>query len=188
MMKKNKNSSKVIFSIVGFLDRFPKRCFNYKQICKQLGVVDASGKNHVIKTLKKLNERKIINEVRKGYFQSISSKSINKGIFIIHRGKTSIILGEDEKEIVVSSTQRHKAFSGDLVSYYTYPSRGRRKEEAKIIEIIERIIRDNSKQHEQYLNGKEKLFGFFVGQVMKETKGSADPKEVNKLLVQILKQ
>ena len=37
-------------------------------------------------------------------------------------------------------------------------------------------------------NGKEKLFGFFVGQVMKETKGSADPKEVNKLLVQILKQ
>ena len=138
MMKKNKNSSKAIFSIVGFLDRFPKRCFNYKQICKQLGVVDASGKNHVIKTLKKLNERKIINEVRKGYFQSISSKSINKGIFIIHRGKTSIILGEDEKEIVVSSTQRHKAFSGDLVSYYTYPSRGRRKEEAKIIEIIER--------------------------------------------------
>ena len=137
-MKKNKNSSKVIFSIVGFLDRFPKRCFNYKQICKQLGVVDASGKNHVIKTLKKLNERKIINEVRKGYFQSISSKSINKGIFIIHRGKTSIILCEDEKEIVVSSTQRHKAFSGDLVSYYTYPSRGRRKEEAKIIEIIER--------------------------------------------------
>ena len=137
-MKKNKNSSKAIFSIVGFLDRFPKRCFNYKQICKQLGVVDASGKNHVIKTLKKLSERKIINEVRKGYFQSISSKSINKGIFIIHRGKTSIILGEDEKEIVVSSTQKHKAFSGDLVSYYIYPSRGRRKEEAKIIEIIER--------------------------------------------------
>ena len=137
-MKKNKNSSKAIFSIVSFLDRFPKRGFNYKQICKQLGVVDASGKNHVIKTLKKLNERKIINEVRKGYFQSIGSKSINKGTYIIHRGKTSIILGEEEKEIVVSSTQKHKAFSGDLVSYYTYPSRGRKKEEAKIIEIIER--------------------------------------------------
>ena len=137
-MKKKKNSSKAIFSIVDFLNRFPKRCFNYKQICKQLGVEDPSGRNHVIKTLKKLNERKIINEVRKGYFQSIGSKSINKGTYIIHRGKTSIILCEDEKEIVVSSTQKHKAFSGDLVSYYTYPSRGRRKEEAKIIEIIER--------------------------------------------------
>jgi aspartyl-tRNA(Asn)/glutamyl-tRNA(Gln) amidotransferase subunit B len=58
----------------------------------------------------------------------------------------------------------------------------------EIIEIIEKIIKDNSKQYEQYLNGKEKLFGFFVGQVMKETKGSVDPKEVNKLLIQRLKQ
>ena len=138
-MKKNKkNSSKVIFFIVDFLDRFPKRSFNYKQICKQIGVFDASGRNHVVKTLKKLKEKKNINEVRKGYFQSINNKSINKGIFIIQRGKTSIILSDDEKEIVVSSTHKSKAFSGDLVSYYTYPSRGRRKEEAKVIEIIER--------------------------------------------------
>ena len=62
------------------------------------------------------------------------------------------------------------------------------KSEKEIIEIIEKIIKDNSKQYEQYLNGKEKLFGFFVGQVMKETKGSVDPKEVNKLLIQRLKQ
>ena len=138
-MKKNKkNSSKVIFSIVDFLDRFPKRSFNYKQICKQIGVSDASGRNHVVKTLIKLKEKKNINEVRKGYFQSTNNKSINKGIFIIQRGKKSIILGEDDKEIVVSPTQSSKAFSGDLVSYYTYPSRGRKKEEAKIIEIIER--------------------------------------------------
>ena len=138
-MKKNKkNSSKVIFSIVDFLDRFPKRSFNYKQICKQIGVSDASGRNHVVKTLTKLKEKKNINEVRKGYFQSTNNKSINKGIFIIQRGKKSIILGEDDKEIVVSPTQSSKAFSGDLVSYYTYPSRGRKKEEAKIIEIIER--------------------------------------------------
>jgi len=62
------------------------------------------------------------------------------------------------------------------------------KSEKEIIEIIEKIIKNNSKQYEQYLNGKEKLFGFFVGQVMKETKGSANPKEVNKLLIQRLKQ
>ena len=62
------------------------------------------------------------------------------------------------------------------------------KSEKEIIEIIEKIIKDNSKQYDQYLNGKEKLFGFFVGQVMKETKGSVDPKEVNKLLILRLKQ
>jgi aspartyl-tRNA(Asn)/glutamyl-tRNA(Gln) amidotransferase subunit B len=56
------------------------------------------------------------------------------------------------------------------------------------LEIITKIIRDNSKQFEQYLNGKDKLFGFFVGQVMKETKGNADPKLVNELLNKKLKQ
>ena len=34
----------------------------------------------------------------------------------------------------------------------------------------------------EYKNGKEKLFGFFVGQVMKESKGKANPQIVNKIL------
>jgi len=62
------------------------------------------------------------------------------------------------------------------------------KGEDEIIKIIDEIIQNNSKQHEQYIQGKEKLFGFFVGQVMKETKGSADPKKVNELLSKKLKQ
>ena len=62
------------------------------------------------------------------------------------------------------------------------------KGEDELLKIITRILEDNSKQLEQYLNGKDKLFGFFVGQVMKETQGSADPKLVNKLLNKKLKQ
>ncbi|MDC1139063.1 Asp-tRNA(Asn)/Glu-tRNA(Gln) amidotransferase subunit GatB [Gammaproteobacteria bacterium] len=62
------------------------------------------------------------------------------------------------------------------------------KGEDEIIKIIDEIIKNNSKQYEQYIQGKEKLFGFFVGQVMKETKGSADPKKVNELLSKKLKQ
>ena len=60
------------------------------------------------------------------------------------------------------------------------------KSEKEIIEIIEKIIKDNSKQYEQYLNGKEKLFGFFVGQVMKETQGKANPQSVNEILKKLL--
>ena len=60
--------------------------------------------------------------------------------------------------------------------------------EDDIGELIERVIRKNPKQLEQYRNGKEKLFGFFVGQVMKTTQGSADPKVVNKILKDKLKQ
>jgi aspartyl-tRNA(Asn)/glutamyl-tRNA(Gln) amidotransferase subunit B len=40
----------------------------------------------------------------------------------------------------------------------------------------------NTNQVEQYKNGKEKVFGFLVGQVMKESKGQANPELVNKLL------
>ncbi|WP_198243962.1 Asp-tRNA(Asn)/Glu-tRNA(Gln) amidotransferase subunit GatB [methane-oxidizing endosymbiont of Gigantopelta aegis] len=54
--------------------------------------------------------------------------------------------------------------------------------------IIDTIIANNPKQVEQYLGGKEKVFGFFVGQVMKETQGKASPAEVNKMLKQKLKK
>ncbi|HTR33971.1 MAG TPA: Asp-tRNA(Asn)/Glu-tRNA(Gln) amidotransferase subunit GatB [Gaiellaceae bacterium] len=45
--------------------------------------------------------------------------------------------------------------------------------------VIERIIEANPAQAEQYRGGKEGLIGFFVGQVMKETGGAADPRVVN---------
>jgi len=55
---------------------------------------------------------------------------------------------------------------------------------------IEKIVRDvvdaNPKQVEQYRGGQEKVFGFFVGQVMKATQGKANPAEVNKILKQVL--
>lgn len=47
---------------------------------------------------------------------------------------------------------------------------------------IEQAIADNPKQVEQYLGGKEQIIGFFVGQVMKATRGQANPKLVNELL------
>jgi aspartyl-tRNA(Asn)/glutamyl-tRNA(Gln) amidotransferase subunit B len=53
--------------------------------------------------------------------------------------------------------------------------------------IIDKIIANNAKQVEQYLAGNEKVFGFFVGQVMKEMQGKANPAEVNKMLKAKLK-
>ncbi len=48
--------------------------------------------------------------------------------------------------------------------------------------IIDEVIANNPAQVEQYRGGKDKLFGFFVGQVMKATQGKANPKQVNELL------
>ncbi len=53
--------------------------------------------------------------------------------------------------------------------------------------IIDKIIAANLGQVEQYLSGKDKVFGFFVGQVMKEMQGKANPAEVNKMLLAKLK-
>ena len=53
--------------------------------------------------------------------------------------------------------------------------------------IISTIIQDNPSQVEAYLGGKEKLFGFFVGQVMKITEGKANPQSVNTILKKKLK-
>ena len=53
--------------------------------------------------------------------------------------------------------------------------------------IIDKIIADNPGQVEQYRSGKDKVFGFFVGQVMKEMQGKASPGEVNKMLKDKLK-
>jgi aspartyl-tRNA(Asn)/glutamyl-tRNA(Gln) amidotransferase subunit B len=48
--------------------------------------------------------------------------------------------------------------------------------------IVDKVITENPKQVEQYLSGKDKVFGFFVGNVMKLTKGKANPAQVNELL------
>jgi len=59
-------------------------------------------------------------------------------------------------------------------------------DDGAILEIIDGIIAANPEKVEEYKNGKEKLFGFFVGQTMKASKGSANPQKVNELLKQRL--
>ena len=55
-------------------------------------------------------------------------------------------------------------------------------DEGAILEIVQRIVSSNPTQVEQFKAGKTNLMGFFVGQIMKETKGRANPQIINKLL------
>ncbi len=55
-------------------------------------------------------------------------------------------------------------------------------DEGEIVKIVEEVMASNPAQVEQYRSGKEKVFGFFVGQVMKASRGKANPALVNKLL------
>ena len=54
--------------------------------------------------------------------------------------------------------------------------------------IVDNIIKNHYKSVEEYQNGKDKLLGFFVGQVMKETQGKGNPKLINQILKEKLKK
>ena len=53
--------------------------------------------------------------------------------------------------------------------------------------IVDEILAKNPQQLAEYRAGKDKLMGFFVGQVMQATKGKANPAQVNELLTRKLK-
>ncbi len=59
-------------------------------------------------------------------------------------------------------------------------------DEAALADIIEQVLDENPDSVAAYLGGKEKLRGWFVGQVMKATRGKANPGLVNKLLVELI--
>lgn len=50
------------------------------------------------------------------------------------------------------------------------------------------VVTANPKEVEKFQSGKDRVFGFFVGQVMKETKGEANPQKVNDILRDLLKK
>jgi len=77
--------------------------------------------------------------------------------------------GEEPKKIIESKGLQQKSDPKELEN------------------IIDKIILDNKDKVAQYKSGKDKLFGFFVGQVMKVSGGKANPQLVNEILKQKLK-
>ena len=61
-------------------------------------------------------------------------------------------------------------------------------DDKEIESMIDEVIANNPQQLEQYKSGKDRLFGFFVGQVMQASQGKANPKQVNEILKSKLKE
>ncbi len=60
-------------------------------------------------------------------------------------------------------------------------------DESQIQQICQQVIVENAEEVAAFRSGKEKLFGFFVGQVMKASRGTANPEVVNRLMRELLK-
>ena len=61
-------------------------------------------------------------------------------------------------------------------------------DESALLEVVERVIRENPDSVADYKKGKKKAIGFLVGQAMKATKGKADPQILNEMLTRKLEE
>jgi len=60
------------------------------------------------------------------------------------------------------------------------------EDRGELEEIVREVLTEHPKEVKKYKDGKKKVFDFFVGEVMRKTKGKANPDVANKLLTKIL--
>jgi aspartyl-tRNA(Asn)/glutamyl-tRNA(Gln) amidotransferase subunit B len=97
--------------------------------------------------------------------------------------ETGVISGKMLKDLYDLSFERGK----DFTQVYDEEGRPQQSSDTSALEkIIDEVIAASPKQLEQYRAGKKTMLGFFVGQVMKASKGQANPQLVNELLTKKL--
>ena len=121
-----------------------------------------------------------LKEFNKGIEASpVKPREIAALIGLIDRGEIS---GKMAKEVFETMFREAKS------PHQVIRERGLKQitDSTEIEKVIREIIANNPKAYEQYRTGKKATFGFFVGQVMKATKGQANPQLVNELLKSLL--
>lgn len=128
--------------------------------------------------------RKVMNEKKIGINEfpvppkaiALIADSVTSGKISITASKeifTQMLSGKNEEEILKIFKESEDNLS--IVS-----------DTSEIESIVKKVIGSNPKEAERYRSGEKKLAGFFVGKIMQESKGKADPKIVNELLIKIL--
>jgi aspartyl-tRNA(Asn)/glutamyl-tRNA(Gln) amidotransferase subunit B len=110
---------------------------------------------------------------------SVNAEQVAELLQLVEDGKIS---GKQAKEVfaaIENTDKKPSAVVGELGIAVV-------SNEGELQAVCERVIAANPKQTEQYRAGKHTLLGYFVGQVMKETKGAANPALVNQLLTKLL--
>ena len=110
----------------------------------------------------------------------VTAKKMSQLIDSIHSG---VISGRTAKEVFEVMKE-----TGEEPNKIIESKGLQQKSDPKELEvIIDKVLADNQDKVDQYKSGKDKLFGFFVGQVMKVSGGKANPQLVNEILKKKLK-
>jgi len=148
-----------------------KKLANYYEECVKYHPDPKMVSNWIMgEVLRELNERKI--EIKNFKIAPTDLTDLLKQI------DEGTISGKMAKEIFPEMAQTGKSAS-QIIS-----EKGLTQitDEEELSRIVEEVLTDNPENVKMYRAGKEKLFGFFVGEVMKKTQGKANPKLVNEVL------
>lgn len=149
-------------ALADFFEEGLKSCNNPKSLCNWM-IVEFAGR---------------FKDTGKNVWTSgISGAHIGKLVEMIDSGQ---ITGKIAKQVADLMVENPAMDPEEIVD--KNPSLKPMADEKELANIIDQILAENQKSVEDYLNGKERAFGFLVGQVMKATKGQAPPPLVNKLL------
>lgn len=151
----------------------------FENVCKEL-----SGKHYktasnwiMTEVMRILNDEKI--EITDFW---VSEKNLSSLINLIAEGKISNNIAKEVYSEMLNIKQKDdkKQDPGFIVQEKNLLQV---TDSSEIEKIVKKIISENPEETGRYKKGETKLLGFFVGKVMKETKGKANPKTVNELLI-----
>src|SRR4051794_37378058 len=119
-------------------------------------------------------------------WKTAAAVAMNRGDFLLENAPAlaKILQANVTREAVDAS---FVAAAEGPIEAATYLSRTALGDEDALAPVIDAVIAAHPEQADTYRGGKEGVLGFFVGQVMRETQGKADPKVVNQLLREKLK-
>lgn len=156
----------------------------FEKICNHIKKAELfkNASNWVMsEVLKVLNEKKLqISDF------CVKPENISSLIYLIDEGKISRNIAKEIFTEMIKYTDPED--EKQKPEYIIKAKDLHLKKDTNEIEIIvKKIIEENAEETKRYRNGESKLLQFFIGKVMKETKGKADPKVINELLTKNLK-
>ncbi|MCO6473105.1 MAG: Asp-tRNA(Asn)/Glu-tRNA(Gln) amidotransferase subunit GatB [Melioribacteraceae bacterium] len=163
----SKYDAEILISSIELADYFEK-------VCKTTNEFKSASNWMISEVLKYLNEHKLdITQF------PISPEHLGKLINLIKDGTISGKIGKDVFEFMFNSDEDPEKIVNEKGLLQI-------SDLSELEVMIDSIIAKHPKDAEDYRNGNKKVIGFFVGQVMRETNGKANPQLVNKLLTEKL--
>jgi aspartyl-tRNA(Asn)/glutamyl-tRNA(Gln) amidotransferase subunit B len=105
----------------------------------------------------------------------VKPQNLAKMIDLINEGTISTKIAKDVFEEMLRSGQTPDSI---------IEKKGLRQvsDQSEIDKVVQEVLESNPNEVQKFIGGKDKVFGFFVGEVMKKTQGKANPKVLNQLL------